>query len=256
VKPIKTMFLSPKNVAVTLACVAGGAALIALTGGAAAPVMVAGGIIGGGVQIGKGISKQVNAKTDDEAREAWQQIGSGTFTAGVSAAGAKAAIKAANGSEAGSISTLSAIAKCFKELPKNIINSVTNAGQKISGFVSSVASSSNFSSHLTRRTGGNNKTYSNPDIIDVNVEIVDNNTLTSNNNLFSKIKLKLLNGRENTDRLSIGTSKKDYKRITARPEPLKLEAPKGDVTPPSKPTLGAKIKNFFKIFGFFIKSDK
>ncbi len=257
INPVKTMFSSPKNIAITAAAVAGGAALIALTSGAAAPVMVAAGIITGGVQIGKGISKQINAKTDDEAREAWQQIGSGTFTAGVSAAGAKASLKTANGSEAGDMSTISAIGKCFKDAPKNIMNSVTNAGQKISGFLNSAASSSNFSSSTVSGSGSKGRTYYDGDIIDVDfVEIADNGaTKTPTSNLFSRLKSKLLGSGEKADTLELGTSKKDVKRLTAKPEPLKLEAPKGDVNPPSKPTLGTKLKNLLKVFGFF-KSDK
>ena len=95
VKPIKTIFSSPKNMVITAASIAGGAALIALTGGAAAPVMVAAGLAGGTVQVGKGIYRQLNAKTDNEARLAWQDMGSGTFTIGASAAGAKSSLKAA-----------------------------------------------------------------------------------------------------------------------------------------------------------------
>lgn len=132
VAPIKTMFSSPKNMAITAASVIGGAALIAATGGAAAPVMVAAGLIGGGVQIGKGIYKQVNAKTDNEAKQAWQEMGSGTFTVGVSAASAKSSLKAAKVDGAKDMSTMKAVGKCLVDLPKNIKASVKNISSKIS----------------------------------------------------------------------------------------------------------------------------
>ena len=132
VKPIKTIFSSPKNMAITAVSIAGGAALIALTGGAAAPVMVAAGLVGGTVQVGKGIYKQVNAKTDNEARMAWQDMGSGTFTIGASAAGAKSSLKAAKVDGAKNMSTIKAIGKCLVDLPKNIKTSFKNISSKVS----------------------------------------------------------------------------------------------------------------------------
>lgn len=132
VKPIKTIFSSPKNMVITAASIAGGAALIALTGGAAAPVMVAAGLVGGTVQVGKGIYKQVNAKTDNEARMAWQDMGSGTFTIGASAAGAKSSLKAAKVDGAKNMSTIKAIGKCLVDSPKNIKTSFKNISSKVS----------------------------------------------------------------------------------------------------------------------------
>ena len=132
VKPIKTIFSSPKNMLITAASIAGGAALIALTGGAAAPVMVAAGLVGGSVQVGKGIYRQVNAKTDNEARMAWQDMGSGTFTIGASAAGAKSSLKAAKVDGAKNMSTIKAIGKCLVDLPKNIKTSFKNISSKVS----------------------------------------------------------------------------------------------------------------------------
>ena len=131
VKPIKNIFASPKNMAITAATIAGGTALIALTSGAAAPVMVAAGLIGGAVQIGKGIYKQVNAKTDNDARQAWQEMGTGTFTLGVSAAGAKSSLKAAKVDGAKDMSVIKAAGKCIVDLPKNIKASVKNISSNI-----------------------------------------------------------------------------------------------------------------------------
>ncbi len=132
IKPIKTMFSSPKNIAITAVSALAAAGIIAATGGAAAPVMVAAGLIGGAVQIGKGIYRQIKAKTDDEARNAWQDIGSGTFSVGVSALGAKGALKAAKVSNVKDMSFGSAILKCIKDLPSNLVKSFKTASFKIS----------------------------------------------------------------------------------------------------------------------------
>lgn len=47
----------------------------------------------GAVQVGKGIYNAATAKTDAEAKEAWQNIGGGAFTVGMSVVGAKAGVK-------------------------------------------------------------------------------------------------------------------------------------------------------------------
>ncbi len=132
IRPIKTMFSSPKNIALTALSAVAAGGLIALTGGAAAPVMVAAGLLGGAFQIGKGIYRQIKAKTDDEARQAWQDMGSGTFTVGVSALGAKSALKAAKVANAKDMSFGSAILKCIKDLPANLVNGFKTASNKIS----------------------------------------------------------------------------------------------------------------------------
>jgi len=253
VAPIKKMFSSPKNIAITALSIAGGAALIALTGGAAAPVMVALGIAGGGIQIGKGIYKQVNAKTDAEAQQAWQQMGSGTFTVGVSAAGAKASLKAAGISNAKNTSVLSAIGQCFKSLPSNISKSFKTAGQNISGIITSVKSSAANSKNL------------NPDVIDVEYKIVDAPE-TGAAQLVSKIpdstKPLALNAPNEKPMLPPGPN---YLKITGSEQKLLLEAPKPqeihnttEIIKPAaihneipKPGFLGKIKNVFKLFGFF-----
>ncbi len=130
IAPIKTMFSSPKNIAITALSAAACAGLIAVTGGAAAPVLVALGITGGVFQIGKGIYKQATAKTDEQAQKAWQDIGSGTFTTGVSVFAAKSALKA-NKVDTKGMSTLKAVGKCFKDLKTNTVNSFTNAKSNI-----------------------------------------------------------------------------------------------------------------------------
>ena len=137
IAPIKNMFASPKNIAITAVSALGCAALIGLTGGAAAPVLVAAGLIGGGVQIVKGIQKQAKATTDAQAAQAWQDMGSGTFTVGVSALGAKASLKA-NGANVSGMSTLKAAGKCIADVPKNISTGFSTAKGNISNFASSL----------------------------------------------------------------------------------------------------------------------
>lgn len=141
VAPFKAMVSSPKNIAITVATAAAAAGLIAVTGGAAAPVLVAAGLIGGGVQIGKGIYKQATAKTDAQAASAWQDMGSGTVTVGLSAAGAKSSLKAAkvvNADAAKNMSVLKASMECIKSAPKQIGKSWTNASGKLTGFWTSL----------------------------------------------------------------------------------------------------------------------
>ena len=133
VAPIKNIFASPKNIAITAATALGCAALIGITGGAAAPVLVAAGLIGGGVQIIKGIQKQAKATTDAQAEQAWQDMGSGTFTVGVSALGAKSSLKAA-GTDVTGMSALKAAGKCITDVPKNISTGFSTAKANIANF--------------------------------------------------------------------------------------------------------------------------
>ncbi len=137
IAPIKNIFSSPKNIAITAVSALGCAALIGLTGGAAAPVLVAAGLIGGGVQIVKGIQKQAKATTDAQAAQAWQDMGSGTFTVGVSALGAKASLKA-NGTNVSGMSTLKAAGKCIADVPKNISVGFSTAKGNIANFTTSL----------------------------------------------------------------------------------------------------------------------
>lgn len=157
IQPITTIFKSPKNILLTAAGIAAGAGLIAITGGAAAPVMVAAGLVGGGVQIGKGIYKQVNAKTDNEAKQAWQQMGTGTFTVGASAVGAKSALKA-SGTNTANMSMWASVKNCIKSAPKNIGKSVSNASSKISSAIN--AGKASVSNNLPSTIIKNNATSS------------------------------------------------------------------------------------------------
>ncbi len=89
VKSVTNMFSSPKNFIKTLAVGAAGAALIAVTGGAATPFLIAGGAIAGGIQAGKGIYQATQAETDAEKRAALENVGGGAATIAMSAAAGK-----------------------------------------------------------------------------------------------------------------------------------------------------------------------
>lgn len=142
VAPIKNIFASPKNMAISALTVAAGAGLIALTGGMAAPVMVAIGLIGGGAHIVSGLYKQSTATTDAQAAQAWQQVGSGTFTVGVSAIGAKSSLKTAGVENTSNMTTWQACVNCLKNAPRFFSEAVTTASPKVSAFMSSLKKTS------------------------------------------------------------------------------------------------------------------
>ena len=187
IAPIKTMFSSPKNIAITALSIAGGAALIALTGGAAAPIMAAAGIVGGVVQIGRGIYNQATAKTDEQAQKAWQQMGSGTFTTAASAISAKASLKAAKVDTKG-MSFFGAIARCFKDIPKNISNSFKNASTNIGSIVGRIRTAAQTIKPDTQNVPTNQQPNNNVPLLEAgdnniphtDAELVDKPIRTSN----------------------------------------------------------------------------
>ena len=101
-----------------------GAAVVALTSGAILPVMVAAGATIGAGMIGVGAYKAATADTDAEAKQAWETIGTGTFTVGASALGAKSALKQANAAGVkNAIATnnpIKNVVNCFKSSPRAI----------------------------------------------------------------------------------------------------------------------------------------
>jgi len=128
ISPITNMFSSPKNFLIGVGMVAAGAALMIGTAGAAAPILVALGVTAGAVQLGTGAYKAATAKTDAEAEAAWQGIGAGTTSVGLSVLGAKSSLKAAGfADDAANMNMLQATAKCFKVAPGQFGKSVANA---------------------------------------------------------------------------------------------------------------------------------
>jgi len=127
ISPITNMFSSPKNFLIGVGMVAAGAALMIGTAGAAAPILVALGVTAGAVQLGTGAYKAATAKTDAEAEAAWQGIGAGTTSVGLSVLGAKSSLKAAGfADDAANMNMLQATAKCFKVAPGQFGKSVAN----------------------------------------------------------------------------------------------------------------------------------
>ena len=135
ISPVTNMFKSPGNFIKGALGIAAGVGLIAVTGGAAAPIMVAAGVGLGGVQIVKGAAGAMSAKTDAEAQKAWENMGSGTFAVAGSIAGAKAAVKASGGNTTG-MSALKATKECFKTgfSKTNLTKAWTTAKTNITGF--------------------------------------------------------------------------------------------------------------------------
>ncbi len=125
ISPITTLFSSPKNFATGMGIMAAGAALMIATGGAIAPALVGIGLTGGALQLGKSIYQASKATTDEEARNAWQGIGSGTSNVALSITGAKTSLKAA-GVDTSKMNCLKATLECFKQIPSSIKNSVNS----------------------------------------------------------------------------------------------------------------------------------
>jgi len=149
ISPVTSMLGSVKGFVTGAAIAAGGAALCIATGGAAVPLLVAAGIGMGGYQLTKGAYKAATAKTTEEAREAWEEIGAGTSAIGLSALGAKASLKSAGTSVTGiteaEVNNLSVIDAIGKNISSSIdstkISWQTIKG-KSGGNVSSTASPS------------------------------------------------------------------------------------------------------------------
>ena len=103
-KPIKNIIAHPIKSALFIA---GAAALVIGTGGAATPFLIAAGIGLGGFQVAKGAYKAITADTRQGTLAGLEDMGEGTFTLGASVAGAK--------SYASSTSAGSATAAAAKE---------------------------------------------------------------------------------------------------------------------------------------------
>lgn len=135
VSPITNMFSSPENFIKGALTVVGGGLLVAATGGAATPLLVAAGVGAGVFNVAKGAIGAANATTDAEAKGAWEDIGAGTGMIAGSVAGAKTAAKAAGKAgvagfeNAESMSSLQATKAC-----------ITGAGKSFSASLKSFTS--------------------------------------------------------------------------------------------------------------------
>ena len=139
----------------TVVTVGVGAAAVALTGGAILPVMVAAGATMGAGMVGVGAYKAATADTDAEAKQAWETIGTGTFTVGASALGAKSALKQANAAGVkNAIATnnpIKNVVNCFKSSPRALkvsgwhIDSkfvIANVHKEVNNYIKEIAANS------------------------------------------------------------------------------------------------------------------
>jgi len=124
ISPITGMFQSKKTFAKAALMIVGSAVLIAATGGAATPFLIAAGVGMGACQAAKGAYKIVKAKNGDDIEKAFYDIGGATGTIGLSVMGAKGALKSAGMSTKG-LNPLSATAKCFTSSKSLAVESLT-----------------------------------------------------------------------------------------------------------------------------------
>jgi len=119
ISPITTMFSSTKNFVMGIGMIATGSLLIAATGGAIAPFMVATGVGMGIIQAGKTAYKFIKAKNGDDVEKAFYDAGAVTSTLGLSVIGAKSSLKQAN-IDTKNMSAVKATIECFKNTPKSL----------------------------------------------------------------------------------------------------------------------------------------
>lgn len=126
---VKTTINSPFK---TIGCIAAGAGLVALTGGAILPVMVATGAVAGAGTIAYGTYKAATAKTDSDAKQAFETMGNGTFALATSTLGAKHSLKTAARAGVDAADGLACsnpiknLNNCFKILPDALSTSARN----------------------------------------------------------------------------------------------------------------------------------
>ncbi len=110
--PITNLLSSPKNLLIGAGMTIASMAVIAATGGAAAPLFVVAGLGMGALQAGKAISSIITAKNGDDIEKAFYDVGGATTSLTLSAIGAKTSLKQAN-IETKGLSIINSIKKCF-----------------------------------------------------------------------------------------------------------------------------------------------
>lgn len=138
---VKTAVNHPIATGLTLAA---GIGLTVLTGGAAAPILVAAGATIGTGMVGYGAYKAATAETDAEAKQAWETIGNGTFAVATSALSAKASLNAAakagvtQARGANYMNTAEQVVQCFKVTPEAVKVSGANIVENSKAVASAV----------------------------------------------------------------------------------------------------------------------
>lgn len=126
---VKTAIKKPFQ---TILAIEASIALGVLTAGAALPILIAIGVGFGGLQMGLGAYKALKAKTDGEAKQAFETVGNGVFATATSALSAKGALGAA--SKAGvtgakdtqGLNFIHSVAKCYEVTPEALQVSKAN----------------------------------------------------------------------------------------------------------------------------------
>lgn len=124
VSPVTSMFSSFKNFATGIGMLAGSVLLIAATGGAAAPLFVAGGVLIGAYQLGHAVHSLSKAATGDDVEKTFYEFGAATSTLGLSVMGAKSSLKRAN-VDTEAMGALASIKKTFTSAADFIQESVS-----------------------------------------------------------------------------------------------------------------------------------
>lgn len=122
ISPVTSMFSSPKTLLIGAGTILASAALCAAFP-PLLPAMVVAGVVTGTYQTAKGIKNAASAKTDKQAEQAFEGIGSGVFALGTSVFGAKSSLKAAGVKGTEDLNFITATIKCFKELPASFTKS-------------------------------------------------------------------------------------------------------------------------------------
>ena len=125
---IKTAVNNPMTTGLVLA---GGIGLTVATSGAILPAMVTLGVGTGIISLGYGGYKAATAKTDGEAKAAWETIGEGVFAIATSALGAKSAFNTVRNagilsSETSNFNIAKATIQCIKSTPESLVASGKN----------------------------------------------------------------------------------------------------------------------------------
>ena len=129
----------------TLGTIGVGAACVAFP--AVGLVLAGVGVVAGGAKLATGVANAMNAETDAEAKDAWEQVGEGGLTAGLSAVGVKASLGAVQSSStAGALasfkqsSTLSQNPVGYaKALGQDMVSSTVNNFNKIKSTATTVS---------------------------------------------------------------------------------------------------------------------
>lgn len=115
ISPITSMFESKKNFITGASMMAASATLVVATGGAATPILLAAGVTAGAIQGAVAIYKILKANDGDDIEKAFYDVGTASGAIGLSAAGAKGALKHVE-IETEGLGIFSSTLKCFSSI--------------------------------------------------------------------------------------------------------------------------------------------